>query len=433
MAKKVYDIVPPKLAKKIEEDVKEYLREERESSPVREKGTRKNRRTGEKHSIWWSILFVGAACLVALGAFLFFKLPKADIVIWPKVETLSFEQTIIVDTSIDLPDIGEGVIPAQYFETSKTMSEDFPASGNGTDEGRASGTVTVYNKYDPLSSVTLKDGTRFLSDSGKLFTADQKMVIPAGKKSGGKITPGSVQVKVTAVEGGDSYNIGSSNFSIPGLKGTAYYYSIYAESNSTMTGGYVGEIKKVTDDDIQQAKESLIKRITEEAIADLKNQIPDDYVLAENGVSSEITDSGTETKPGTVVDKFNYKATIKSSVLAFKKSIIEEFAKKYIISQTPDGKILLDSSFNLSYSASKIDIPGGKMVLDSIFSSGVYQSIDKNSMSLSLVGKNAIQINKSVSSALGDQLSKVEVNFWPFWVFRAPNNQKAVNVTLKFE
>lgn len=426
MPKKVYDIVPPKLAKKIEQDVKEYLKEEK-------KPAKTNRRKKEKRSIWWPISVGIVVVVLILGVYLFFKLPKATIAIWPKVDVLSFEQTITADTSADLTDISEGVIPAKYFESEKTMSENFPATGNATDEGKATGTITVYNKYDPTTSITLKAGTRFLSDSGKLFTADSKVVIPAGKKSGGKVTPGSVQVKVTAAEGGDGYNVGASNFSVPGLKGTAYYYAVYAESTSAMAGGYEGKIKKVTDDDIQQAKDSLAQKLTAEATSDLESQIPVEYVLVENGVTSSIENSGTDTKSGTVVDQFTYEATIKVTALAFKKSDIEEFEKKYIISQMPEGKTLLDSSFTSSYSAKQVDISGGKMTLDSRFSSGVYQNLDKNSMALALTGKNADQINKTIAGSLGDQLSKVDIQFWPFWVSKAPNSQKAVNVVLKFE
>ena len=70
--------------------------------------------------------------------------------------------------------------------------------------------------------------------------------------------PGSVHVSVQAVESGDGYNIAPSNFSIPGLKGTPSYYSIYATSTDAMSGGYTGKVKKVTDDDIQQAQRCFV-------------------------------------------------------------------------------------------------------------------------------------------------------------------------------
>lgn len=433
MAKKVYDVIPPKLARKIEEDVREYLREEKTRNVKKSVKQSDFKRPGGKRFVWLPISVVGIIVLLIAGGYLFFKLPKANIDIWPKVETLSYQTSLTADASENLTDIGEGVIPAQHFEISKTLSEEFPATGNANDEGKASGVITIYNKYDPPQSVTFRAGTHFLSDSGKLFRASERIVIPAAKKSGSKITPGSVQVEVQAVEGGDSYNIPASNFSVPGLKGTAFYYSIYAVSESAMSGGYTGDIKKVTDSDIQSAKDNLIEKATSEAVAELESQISSDYILLENAISSEITESGAQTESGTVAEKFTYETTIKVSALGFRKSDLEEFAKKYVISQMPEDRTLLDKSLKISYSALEVDIEGGTVALDFSFSSGIFKGIDKNSVSMALEGKDANQINETVNSMLGDEVFKTEVKFWPFWVSKAPKNQKAINVTLKFE
>ena len=425
MSKKIYDIKPPKVAHKVEKELKEFLGQEKTKKPVRRKK--------EKKSIWLPVSAGALIVVVLIGVYLFFKLPKATITIWPKLDTLSFQQTIVADKTADLVDIANSIVPAQYFETTKANSQDFPATGNATNGGQATGTITIYNKFDPPTPFTFKAGTHFMSDSGKLFVALQKIVIPAAKKSGSKITPGSVQVKVQAVEGGEGYNIAPSNFSIPGLKGTSYYYSVYATSASAMTGGYSGKVKKVTDDDIQGAKDVLTKKTTDDAMADLKKQIPSDYILLDNATSSITTVASTPTKSGTVADSFKYSITIKASALAFKKSDLDQFAKNYITSKIPDGKTLLDSSFKTNYSATTVDVSGGKATLNLDFSSGVYQNIDKNSTALSLFGENADQINKTINNSMGENVSKIKINFWPFWVTAVPNNQKSVNIDLKFQ
>ena len=56
----------------------------------------------EKRSIWLPILIAILVVMIVVGVYLFFKLPKADIVIWPKVDTLSFQQTITADKSVDV-------------------------------------------------------------------------------------------------------------------------------------------------------------------------------------------------------------------------------------------------------------------------------------------------------------------------------------------
>ena len=440
MAKKIYDIKPPKVSKKVEKDLKEFLADEPKikkvstqrkypSKPVAQRPSPKK----EKVSAWWPISIGVAVLVLVVGVYLFFTLPKAEITLWPKISTLSFQQTITADKSANTIDMTNQVIPAQYFEASKTESQDFPATGNADNTGKSTGTITIYNKFDPPTSLSLKAGTHFMSDSGKLFVSLQKIVIPAAKKSGSKITPSTVSVNVQAVDGGTDYNIAPANFSIPGLKGTSYYYSIYGVSTVAMAGGYSGKIKKVTDDDIQGAEDVLTKKATTEATAALKSQITSDYILLDNAISSDATNVGSQEKSGTVANTFTCNATVKAEALVFKKSDLDQFAKNYITSQLTQGQNVLDGSYKISYSANTADISGGKLTLALSFSSGAYQNIDANALALSLMGKNASQINATINSSLGTQVSKTKISFWPFWVTSAPNNQSKVKIILKFQ
>lgn len=432
MAKKIYDIVPPKLAKKIEKSEKDFLFGAKKSSkrPIVKRSARKNK---EGRPLWIPVSIGAGVILVVVGIYLFFKLPKAEVSVWPKIDVLSFQENITAKESADIVDLDTGVIPAKYFEATKSSSQDFLATGNASDEGKASGIITIYNKYDPVTPLTLKSGTHFLSDSGKLFVASQRIVIPAGKKNGGKVTPGSVKVTIQAVEGGENYNIAPANFSVPGLKGTAFYYSIYAESIDPMEGGYSTKIKKITSDDLQEAEDALTEQVITDAVSELRGQIPEEYVILDDAISFEVTDSSTTAKAGTVADSFTYQATVKTIAVAFKKSDLDKLAKDYIISQMPDNSTLLEPSFNIDYSVETVDVSGGKIILDAGFSSGVYQTIDKNSLSLLFSGKSSDQIKEIVKENLLDNVDKTDVRLWPFWVTRAPESQKAINLELKFE
>jgi hypothetical protein len=272
-----------------------------------------------------------------------------------------------------------------------------------------------------------------MSDSGKLFVALQKITIPAATKSGSKITPGYVKVQVQAVEAGSGYNVAASNFSVPGLNGTPYFYSVYATSSVAMAGGYSGKVKKVTDDDIQSAKDVLTKKLAADALAELRGKIPADYVLPSNAISSLTISASTPTKSGTTADTFTYSATVKAGALAFKKSDLDQFAKTYILSKVPTGEILLDNSLKTDYTSPTVDISGGKATLNTNFSSGAYQNIDINSLTLLLFGENASQITQTINNSLGTGVSKIQINFWPFWVSSAPASQNSVHLKLKFQ
>lgn len=426
MPRKVYDVKPPRVAKKQEKQIKEFLATEKKKKPAVAVASVSRRKKPEKHFPWKIFYGIVAIIIILSVGFLYCKFQKATIEIWPQVANLSHTQTITADGSSGAVVLADSVIPAKYVELEKEGSEEFLATGNASDAGRAGGTVTMYNKYG--TSLTLKINTHLLSDSGKYFVTLSKVTIPAGSKS----KPGSVKVKVQAVEGGENYNIGPATFSVPKLSGTDYYYSVYAESKEAMTGGYADDVKKVTDDDISQAKTTLIEKVKADAIEELKKTLDGDYILLDDAIVSSTINSGTETKSGTVVEKFTYTVSLKINGLAFRKSDLEKYAKDYIISQMPAENSILDTSLATDYSVKSIDSKNEKMLLDINFSAGTYKSINKNSLALLLTGKNKDQIVETIKDNLGESALRTNVKFWPFWVKKSPKAQKAVEIELKF-
>lgn len=438
MPKKIYDIKPPKAAKKIVKKAKEIIAEEVKLEKIIEKATLSQRATvaksvEKKKSKVLPIVIGSAVVLIGVATFLYIKLPRVDIKIWPKLENLTASEEIIADKEISLVDVSKKVIPAKYVEVTKESEEDFASTGSADDSAKASGTITISNKYSPATPLTLKVGTHFMSDGGKLFVTTQKVVVPASKKSGSKVIPGTVSVGVVAVEGGTAYNVAPSNFSVPGLKGTVFYFSISASSKEAFTGGVDGKVKKVTDDDIQSAKDELVKKLNEEAKNELKKQITDEYILLENGISTSTVNAATQTKVGTVAEKFKYKASVKANAVVFKRADIDEYAKELLVTKLADGKTLLDSSLKVDYTAKLVNISDGKITIELSATSDTYQALDKNEASLALMGKNEAKIRETIDNLLKNNIEKIQVKFWPFWVSEAPKSQKSVHIFLEFK
>ena len=438
MRKKIYDIKPPKV-KKLESELK-AVSVAKKSTAKKQKPVVYQEPSGvsdnlvlekRKRNFTWLYItgFTGAACLGILS-YLFFVLPKADIDIWPKLEVMSFQETVKADSKISSDTAG---IPAYYFENQQSISQTFPATGNASDEGRAEGQITIFNKHQPFTSITLREGTRFISDSGMLFLLGGKVVVPQATKSGNKIVPGSVTVKVKAAEGGNSYNIGPSTFSIPGFKGTAYYFDVYATSDKAMQGGFSGDVKKVTDNDVQTAKDMLSKKVIGLSEDTLKKQYGADYIIVDDSFDSNVTFDDSQVKVGGVKQDFSLTSLVKTGVLAVKKSDVNAFIQDNVFPKIPEDMSILESSLKEDYSLSDVDFNAKKMTLNMDISIQVYRNIDENHISLSLLGQNTEQINQSVNNMLGDSVSKVETHFWPFWVKKSPNSQKAVHIQIKFE
>lgn len=427
------DFIENNKVKDVPEPAKKYTQNLVENEIIKEKSVKqKPEKIFRKMS--FKARVITFICILALitCAYFYFTLQKVNVTIWPKTEVLSFKGKITADKSATENNLTNSVIPAKIFESNQDLWQDFPSTGTSTNSGKASGTIRVYNKLNPTAPFVLKSGTHFLSDSGKYFITSASITIPAGTLKSGKVIPGSISVKVTAEEAGKESNIGASKFSIPKLAGTNYYYSIYAESTSAMSGGYSGAVKQVTDTDLANAKNLLSKKVLDLALADLKSKVPGEYVLFDNAILNNVTEAFSPVKSGATVDNFNYQVKVKAIGLAFLRSDIEKFAKDKISSNLSQ-KTLLDTSFKIDFVPDSVDLSIGKMVLNSDFSARVYQPIDTNDLVSLIKEKNSQEILEIIDSRLNGQVQNKEINFWPFWTTSAPADSAKIKVELKFE
>ena len=431
MAKKVFDIIPPHLVEKKTVKTKEKVSH---TVATQKKHHKEKKERKERSFRFGGVVVSGAALLVIVCIFLYFKLASLSVVVWPMTEELNMEEQITALTTQEEVDLGIKTIPAQLITEEKELFQEFDATGSGQNEGKAGGTIRVYNKYSPATVISLKTGTHFLSDSGKYFKAASKIVIPAATIKGSKITPGSVDVKVEAIESGEAYNISASKFSVPKLAGTDVYYAIYAESSAKMEGGYESTIKVVTADDIDKAKVALSDKLLSDVDASIKEKVSTDgLVLFNDALIKEVTEASSTVKAGTEVDKFTYKVKVSGSALVFKQSDLDTLARQDIASQIGKGRVLLGKSLVLNYTPIKIDSSSGKITFDLQILSKTYPEINKIELISKLSKKDSDQIRSIVSDAFLGQISQIKINLWPFWVTKGPSNQNKIKVDLNFE
>ena len=434
MSKKMFDIMPPKMAHKSKALPGAALHKKTRRKETKE--VKEPIMPGKSHHVPpkqekrfpLKELVIGGVVIVLLLAFYgITKLPKADIQIFPKLDTLTLSEKIVADKSVTAVNMASKTIPAQYLEETKESQQEFPATGSASNDGYATGTIKVYNKTD--STFTLVKGTHFVSDSGKYFVTLEKVSIPAGKKN----APGSINVKVRSEEAGEDYNIGPSKFSAPKLYGTAYYYSIYAESSSPMSGGHTGTVKKITDDDIKQAKDALTKKVLQDAKDALKSKIGADDMLLDSAIESNVIETSSDKAAGVVADTFNEKVKVTVSALVFKKQDAEKLVRDNILSQLPKTNSLLDQTLHTDYASEIVDIKGGKLTLNSQSSVKTYYKIDTLELIDVLSMKSSDQIKEAIDQRYNNNISELKINFWPFWVHKSPDNKNRIKINVMFK
>jgi len=432
MAQKFFDIFPPKKkttpprASLKGAEPKPVFRAEEPILIIEEnREYEKDKKTKPRKLFLKILVFCFLTLLIFSGIFIFSLFSKTQVEIWPKIEDLALKEKITVDIKKDRMDFVAKIIPGEFFEEERSSSQDFSSSGKALKEEKAKGVIQIYNAFSASPQV-LAVSTRFVSADGKLFKALRRVVVPGATYDKGKLVPNSISVEVQAVEAGESYNIGPSAFSIPGFAGTPKYTAFYGKSFSPMTGGLRGEVSQVTQNDLDQAKNSLTGDLKQKSKEFLKNKNSPNFVLLNEALSQEITDSKSSQNAGASVANFTYQAKVKSKWLGFKKEDIKNFVETAIGVQ----KKLKEESLEVSYSFESIDKESGKMVLTVEIKAKIYPNIDLVELKKSLLGKSFNETKLFLENQPG--ITKIKVKS-PFWKRKIPADVQKVEIRLNVD
>lgn len=367
------------------------------------------------------VLFV----LVLGGVLALLRLSKTEIGIWPKMESLALEGEFTVDVSRQKADLAAKAFPGRALAEEKSTSQEFPATGKAIREDKATGVIQIYNAYSGLPQV-LAVSTRFVSADGKVFKTLRKVTVPGATYDKGKLVPSSVSVEIQAAQAGEEYNINPSTFSIPGFAGTPKYTAFYGKTFSATTGGFKGESKQVTQNDLDNARAVLAGKIRGESKDNLRAQNETDFVLLDDALSQETIESISSQKAGAIADSFTYQVKVKSSWISFRKDEVKNFVEKTINLE----KKLLEESLSVSYLLKTVDKETGVMVVNLNVRAQIYSDPKVDEIKGELLGRPL----KEVNSFLGGypEIEKVKVKS-PFWRVRIPTDSQRVIIKVNIE
>ena len=404
MTKKVIDIISPTAFRK------DKLKQVAQVNPIEFK-----KKKGDKKSL---IFILTTIALLGIFTYAYFVLPKAEIKIWPKTELLTIETELIVGKEI----------PGEVLESVKRIDQKFLSSDKFLRETRAEGIIRLYNNYSTASQALIPR-TRFMSACGKTFRTPVRVVIPGKRREAGAWVPGTIDIRVIADQPGNEFNIDPTAFSIPGLVGLPRFTAIYGRSYQPMTGGEMREVVRVSQKDLDLAKNILIER-AEDACLDVLNANQEFSILKE-AVEMNILESFADVKVGTEVKEFTFQKKIKCKTIAFKTDVLKKFALDFITNQLPENRLIVPESFKIDYFFESMDIDKGEMVLSLDLAADIYSTIDQSALRKELAGKSLTEVQTLLENL--PQINKVYVDFWPFWVKSVPKNLDRIIIELMFD
>lgn len=364
-----------------------------------------------------------AATAMALGTIL----PRATIEIFPKTESIAIDLPIKADVSLSDTVLDQNKIPGQIIKIEKTQSMEFEATGKQNAESKAKGKVTIYNYFTPPQSQALVKTTRFETADGKIFRITDSVSVPASKIENGKTVPGLVETEVVADATGPEYNIGPSEFTIPGFKGSPKYNLFSAKSISNMTGGSKGEGVVATAEDIEKAKTALKESLSEAAKNELREKLVQGLASVDEAITVKIIEENVSAAPNTPADKFTVSAKASAMSFQFNEDDVNRLIAKNIETKTSKDKIVF-KDLTKKYGNINIDFAGGVITFTAHAEQNIQADFDIESLKKMFAGKNEDGVREYIIN--NDMVESAQVSFWPFWVKKAPNSANRIKIII---
>ncbi len=257
---------------------------------------------------------------------------------WVTLMVTPRQDFINLDTSLEAyvgPISDKQNIYFELMEVSEEGEKLAKSTGLKDLERKASGQIIVYNAYSSAPQ-TLVRRTRFSTPDGKIYRIDNQVVVPGAKIVNGGIVPSSIEVTVYADKYGEEYNIGLSDFNIPGFKGDARYEKFYARSSTDMKGGFVGTLNVVTGDNISSTREELRAEIKDALIKKTEMSIPNGFLYYKDLTMLDFVSSGDNPNAGDEVENFTLKEKgVMKAFLIREADLSDTLVSKYIEDDAP--------------------------------------------------------------------------------------------------
>lgn len=295
------------------------------------------------------------------------------------------------------------------------------STGEQDVQKKAMGTIVIFNNHSSAPQRLIKN-TRFETPEGLIFRIDSSVTVP-GKKG---TVPGSVEVSVSADEAGEKYNVGLTDFTIPGFKGDPRFTTFYGRSKTVMSGGFAGVMKVVSEGDRKNAEDEIKAKLSTDILKEAQSKVPEGFVMYPKAYRID-----WNILPQENLEADQVRLTIEGVLTAavFAKKDLGTFLAQSFLKDYDGEPIEVKNITDLSISPTNPDFkPATDSVID--FSvAGVAQFvwvIDESGLKQALLGKDKdtfAEILKGFST-----IDKADAKTTPFWKGAFPKKLESITV-----
>lgn len=233
-----------------------------------------NTKSRKTATVIWGIII---ALIVGFGAYAFFVPTSAKVDLTLQTVDSQVNETFKTEAATSTETAQLPLVRTKSLTITGTASLPLPPGGKTVEvRNKATGVVTLYNNTD--KPFTLLINTRLESKDGRIYKTDKPVSIPAKGLKNGAAVPGSVEVGATASSTGAGYNLSNLDFTLPGLKGSDQYTTIYARSKTAFEGGFDGTTTEITEAQKATLKEQANSKLLTAILDGVKGNSNGEYI-----------------------------------------------------------------------------------------------------------------------------------------------------------
>lgn len=412
---------------------KENIESPTQSDNDNKKNNSQNSENKKNNKKSWllKIFFVLIFFLIPITIFIFLISlynTNLKIKIWPKTEIISFEKSITVKEG-NYYDFSKNILPGQTLKINENLSKEFSSTGKIPTEKKATGIIRVYNNHS-IHPQALLSTTRFISLEGKMFRSLKYNIVPGQRYENEELIPGFIDIEVIASESGDDYNIGPSQFSIPGFVDTYKENSFYGKSFQPMEGGFKGDAGLITETDIKEAEKNILEELKKNSKEELIRILPENFTLIEESIIYKIEKKECSKDAEEITEKFSCFIEVSAIAFIVSNKDIKEFIKESIIEKVSEKNNFQEDNININYLFKNFNEEENKIDINVFVEAKIYSEINIESLKENIYGKNL----KDIKSLLEDsKIRKIEIDKGIPWRKNIPQNTKKIEIILMLD
>ena len=370
-------------------------------------------------SVWKVVTGFLIISIAVLAGLFFYVLPKGEVVIFPKSESLIRDLEITTGLAIQAPDATKLILPGTKTEETVTVTQKFESKGKKEVGSKATGQVRIYN-FTKLP-LNLKASTTTLKLAGRTYvlTQDVNALKPtlyknAKTKEVDTETLGG-PFDIIATEGGEEANAaGDTRMEVTNQVMGSKPLLVYAKTEGPISGGTSRYLSYVSDTDVDDAKKQLIKAALDKAHENLKDK---NLVFVENGYAQEIQKFTTDKPSGAESPSFEANLEVKFTGLTINTEQLNQLVLDRIQQTMADNKTLepIKSQDQFSLKFKEIDPKFDLGILLVHFQGKVWFNLNDNLAYYPAEFKNKTpeEINEILNKDL--EIDRVDITVAPSW------------------